>query len=265
MENPKPGRKSFYTPQMLQVSRMLAVVGELILIVSLVVRFVFMNDGSYEFTFFDDLWIVLEIADLILLGIIIINPVKIGFFATASLLMSIVCFINDEFNPMGILMFFLFFTIMNARGFYAKRKKMKIIFTVILYAVLLIPLFFLQPEELILESVYNVAGYTFVLVSILIFASKWIQNEALLSPEGNKILELSKYPGLTKRDAEWLNKIKEGVKYHSLAIDYKMSDGTVKNRVRVIYNALQCGDRLGFMNFFSDYEICFTADERLKK
>lgn len=265
MENSKSGRKSFYTPQMLQLSRVLAIVGVLILGVSLIVRFFFTNDSSYEFTFFDDLWIVFEIADLILLGIIVVNPVKIGFFATASLLMSIVCFISDSFNPMGIVMFFLFFTIMNARGFYAKRKKIKIFFTIILYIVILIPLFLLPPKEVIPEIIYNIIGYTFALICILVFASKWIQNEALLAPEESKILELSKYPGLTKRDAEWLNKIKDGVKYHSLAIDYKMSDGTVKNRVRVIYNALQCGDRLGFMNFFSDYEICFTADERLKK
>ncbi|MCR4940607.1 MAG: hypothetical protein K5930_10950, partial [Treponemataceae bacterium] len=72
-----------------------------------------------------------------------------------------------------------------------------------------------------------------------------------------KKLDIQEFPELKKRDAEWLAKILCGEKYEYLSINYKMSLGSVKNRLKIIYAEIGVGDKLGFLNKYSDYEICY--------
>ncbi len=46
----------------------------------------------------------------------------------------------------------------------------------------------------------------------------------------NRILDLSKYDSLKKRDAEWLIQIKNKTKYETIAINYGMTEGAVKKQ-----------------------------------
>lgn len=39
-----------------------------------------------------------------------------------------------------------------------------------------------------------------------------------------------------------------------------MSLGSVKNRLRVIFDELEVGDKQGFLNKYSDFEICYGAE-----
>ena len=70
------------------------------------------------------------------------------------------------------------------------------------------------------------------------------------------------YPELKQRDAEWLKAILKGEKYQYIAIEYKMSVGSVKNRFKYIFSILECGDRRGFITSYADYEIIFH-DEKI--
>ena len=56
-----------------------------------------------------------------------------------------------------------------------------------------------------------------------------------------------------------------GKKYEAIAIESGVTLGTVKNRIKVIFNELCVGDKQGFLNAYSDYEIHYgdeliTAD-----
>ena len=52
-------------------------------------------------------------------------------------------------------------------------------------------------------------------------------------------------------------KFKMAKKYESLAFNYQMSLGSVKNRLKVIFDEIGAGDRQEFFNKYSDYEICY--------
>lgn len=78
-------------------------------------------------------------------------------------------------------------------------------------------------------------------------------------------LDIQKIAELNKRDAEWLADIINGEKYESLAIKYHMSLGSVKNRLKVIFDEIGVGDKQGFLNKYSDYEICYGDDFSSKK
>ncbi len=76
----------------------------------------------------------------------------------------------------------------------------------------------------------------------------------------NRILDLSKYDSLKKRDAEWLIQIKNKTKYETIAINYGMTEDAVKNRIRFIYQVINVGDKIEFLNKYSDFRISFGDD-----
>jgi len=62
---------------------------------------------------------------------------------------------------------------------------------------------------------------------------------------------------LSKRDCEWLLRIQNGEKYEVLAIEYNLSVGSVKNRLKNIYKTLDVSDRTEFEKKFKSYKIVF--------
>lgn len=43
-------------------------------------------------------------------------------------------------------------------------------------------------------------------------------------------------------------------------INYHMSLGAVKNRLKILFDEIGVGDKQGFLNKYSDYEICYGDD-----
>ena len=80
-----------------------------------------------------------------------------------------------------------------------------------------------------------------------------------------KKLDLKKYKNLSRRDAEWLAEIIKKTKYDAIAINSDVSLGTVKNRLKIIFQTLEVGDKRVFLNRYSDYEIMFGSDCYLSK
>ena len=45
--------------------------------------------------------------------------------------------------------------------------------------------------------------------------------------------------------------------YDAIAIKSKVAPGTVKNRLKFIFSVLEVGDKQGFINEYSTFEICY--------
>ena len=73
----------------------------------------------------------------------------------------------------------------------------------------------------------------------------------------SRILNLKNYDKLTIRDALWLIQIQNKLKYDAIAIKSKVAPGTVKNRLKFIFSVLEVGDKQGFINEYSTFEICY--------
>ncbi len=189
---------------------------------------------------------------LLLFLFLIIQPHRFELMAVVSFfyfaLNMLVSSVNE--NPMGLLMYFLTFSFLMARGFFRKNRKLKI---GCLLGVFLI-LFLSQLRfgiKFFIESLIGFAGYTLVYVLGFFFfyqtISKYQENE--------KVLDLSVYPELTDRDKEWLELIMQETKYEVIANQYNMSFGSVRNRFRKIFKILQVSDRIGFMATYGGYTI----------
>jgi DNA-binding CsgD family transcriptional regulator len=66
----------------------------------------------------------------------------------------------------------------------------------------------------------------------------------------------------TEKDVEILNKIKDGDKYDSIAIDIEMPVSTLKKHIRSLFERLQVSDRVRFVSLYSNYKIILENTNR---
>lgn len=206
--------------------------------------------------------VIMNTICIILFSIVVLFPAKIGICCAIAFIDSAIIFIFEPENNLGIILYFLTIASLYARGFFNKNKKIKNIIVSTLYLGLVLTEIRFKDEDLI-TIFLDKAAYTFVLLLFTFFIKAYLTNqfEAL---ELHHKLDIKKYQNLTKRDAQWLIDILNRKKYQSIAIDEKLSIGTIKNRLRFIFDELCVGDKQGFINTYSDFEICY-GDELTNK
>jgi len=138
------------------------------------------------------------------------------------------------------------------RGFFKKNKAIKISILILLY---LIPLFFNLRSgwTFFLSQLFDISQIILITACNIFILYEYTKTQF----STDKILNLALYPETTKRDAEWLTLVKQGVKYEAIAIDYELSLGTVQNRLNKIYHIIETGDRIGFLSIYSNAEIIY--------
>lgn len=245
-----------YSPKFQLIIRLFSLIAVIILVVSNAYMFFsqkiffdFTKNIEAVFTFFCNLF------SIICFIIVALFPVKIGFFSLISFLYSFVILVFEPENPMGIFMYCLGITSLMVRGFFKKHQKVKFIsFFFIFLIVLLSELRF--GIDFFCDYLIDKVGYFFVLTLIVFFSYVYLIDFSELNVSVKK-LDIKVYPNLQLRDAKWLAYILNNKKYQWLAIEYNISLGTVKNRMKMIFNTLGVGDKRGFYNKYSDFEISY--------
>ncbi|MCQ2583583.1 MAG: hypothetical protein MJ160_06725 [Treponema sp.] len=248
-------KTNVYSPTIQTLIRLISLLAIIILVVSNTVRIetygikrLFTVHHEY-FTF------ILNCLTIFLFIGVIIFPTKLGLLSLIPFLYGSLILIFEPRNNMGILMFGLSMLTLYARGFFNKNRKIKngIMCGIFLCLTLSeirfgIDVFF----NFFVEKI----AYSFILLLCLFFFNVYIFDLFETKSKKNK-LDIQKFSELKKRDAEWLVEILSGEKYEALAIKYHMSLGSVKNRLKVIFDEIGVGDKQGFVNKYSDYEICY--------
>lgn len=196
-------------------------------------------------------------AIVILLTIFLyIYPSKIELISVCAGIYSIVC-LSVPSNPMGLFMYLLAFLSLYLRGYYKKHKRVKIILTFLLFPILVLPTL-KHGFELFVLSMIDYAGYLFTSSCVLYL---YTQIFLMDNHKKEKALNIAFYDDLNERDCQWLNKIQQKIKYNTIAIEDSLTVGTVKNRLKVIYDALEVGDKSGFLSKYEDYKIYYDRSE----
>lgn len=192
---------------------------------------------------------------ILFLVFFLLNPEKVGVLSVISFYYSVSIFICEPGNMMALFMYFLSISSLYARGYFNKNRKVKNIIAICFLLILIFSEVRFGKEIFIKAFIQNI-GFSFVFGCSLFFIFSYAGDLQDLQQENNK-LNIHNYPDLKKRDADWLVKVQKGEKYGSIAIDEKMSVGSVKNRFKIIFDELGVGDRKGFLNKYSDYEIFY--------
>ncbi|AEE17913.1 helix-turn-helix transcriptional regulator [Treponema brennaborense] len=183
---------------------------------------------------------------------LIFQPLKLELYGIFSFLYAVYFFIDGYSPLMGVLMFILSFSTLYKRGFYRKNKKTKFIFTCIFLSLIMIS-GIRYGIDIWFDGFINTFGYLFIIGLIAYVILSKVAKDKKYS--GQPVLDFNKFPDLTERDKEWIKLLITETKYTTIAHEYGISFGTVRNRMRYIFKILGVPDRIGFMASFSGYEI----------
>lgn len=245
-------KKPFYTKKTLLLFRLFALIAIVILITSFIYSIIYKNlFSSYSNTIF----YFTNIISIFLLFFVLIYPQKIEVCSVITFIYSLQIFIFEPNNTMGLFMYILTVAMLYARGFYNIHKKQKNIFTIIIFILLNLSQIRFG-SKIFLNSLIQTVGFSFIYLLSIYFIKAAIRNDYNTNSSSN-ILNLKHYNKLTIRDALWLIQIQNKVKYDAIAIKSKVSPGTVKNRLKFIFSVLEVGDKQGFINEYSTFEICY--------
>lgn len=245
-------KKPFYTKKTLLLFRLFALIAIVILITSFIYSIIYKNlFSSYSNTIF----YFTNIISIFLLFFVLIYPQKIEVYSVITFIYSLQIFIFEPNNTMGLFMYILTVAMLYARGFYNIHKKQKNIFTIIIFILLNLSQMRFG-SKIFLNSLIQTVGFSFIFLLSIYFIKAAIRNDYNTNSSSN-ILNLKNYDKLTIRDALWLIQIQNKVKYDAIAIKSKVAPGTVKNRFKFIFSVLEVGDKQGFINEYSTFEICY--------
>lgn len=245
-------KKPFYTKKTLLLFRLFALIAIVILITSFIYSIIYKNlFSSYSNTIF----YFTNIISIFLLFFVLIYPQKIEVCSVITFIYSLQIFIFEPNNTMGLFMYILTVAMLYARGFYNIHKKQKNIFTIIIFILLNLSQMRFG-SKIFLNSLIQTVGFSFIYLLSIYFIKAAIRNDYNTNSSSN-ILNLKHYDKLTIRDALWLIQIQNKVKYDAIAIKSKVTPGTVKNRLKFIFSVLEVGDKQGFINEYSTFEICY--------
>lgn len=245
-------KKPFYTKKTLLLFRLFALIAIVILITSFIYSIIYKNlFSSYSNTIF----YFTNIISIFLLFFVLIYPQKIEVCSVITFIYSLQIFIFEPNNTMGLFMYILTVAMLYARGFYNIHKKQKNIFTIIIFILLNLSQMRFG-SKIFLNSLIQTVGFSFIYLLSIYFIKAAIRNDYNTNSSSN-ILNLKNYDKLTIRDALWLIQIQNKVKYDAIAIKSKVAPGTVKNRFKFIFSVLEVGDKQGFINEYSTFEICY--------
>lgn len=239
---------SLFSKHMLLVYRCISIVAEVLICV-----FTIYNLWCGNFTIFD-FHFYINLLNFVLVLLAVIFPMKIEFLAVASFIysMEILLTTNLSENLLGFMLYVLTCAILFSRGFFRKNRIAKTAASIIFFFVIFATQVRFGYAEF-LQSFFTLAEYSFVIFLIILFYYLYLRNQGKSPIE--KFLDLSQFPDLTERDKEWIELILQETKYITIASQYKVTEGTVKNRMRVIFKVLDVSDRIGFMATYGGYEI----------
>lgn len=258
----KTKKKPFYSKLHLKIFRLLALVAIVILIICFIKNIILDDFSSSIMNFIFD---ITNLLSIFLLSIVFISPQKIGICSLISFIYSLEIILFEPNNTMGLFMYILGVVMLYARGEYNNYRKQKNIITVIVFILLNLTQLRFE-KEIFFNSLVQTIGYAFVFLAIVFFLHSAIQNDFNIN-NSSKILNIKNYETLNVRDALWLLQIKNKVKYDAIAIESNVNLGTLKNRLKYIYSVLGVGDKQGFLNTYSTFEICYDnmSSEDLQK
>ncbi len=248
--------KTFYTKYALKYFRIISIICVLFLIVteiSELPKLLPLHEKDYYYLFTR----LVNFIAIVFFIFVVILPQKIENLSIITYIYSLAIIPFEPENYMGILMFFLGTSLLQARGFLKKQRKLKIL---CLYIVLLgLNLTHLR------FGIYNFIDFfikTIGCILVLLLYTFFIHGYStnLLTYEDKK-LNLASYPKLTERDCRILQRIQKGEKYSVIARDENITEGSLKNRLHFVFSTMEVGDKQGFLSYYDDYELFFESED----
>lgn len=242
------------------IIRLFSVLFITILSFSLVYKIFF--DESYNsfkvFPFDLKILTILNFIGIVLFIILLINPKKIFIISVFSFLYAFYFLIFEPYNQFGILMAFLcYYSLYFNKYFFKNTIKRTIIFCLVLIIPYSTQLRF--GMDIFLNSFLNLL-IGFSICMLIIYFCRKKQNIITSKSIENKIINLNNYSGTKKDDTELLNLVLNNKQYTEIAQIVKRTEGTVRNRLNILYDILNVADKVEFIFRYYGYTIIYDEN-----
>jgi hypothetical protein len=190
--------------------------------------------------------------------LIIIKPECLEFLAFASFIYSFLMISNNPANVLAVPMTFIGIATLALRGFFDKKKGLKITLLAIIYLALIVSNLRFGFQSFFDSFLDLLAG--FLLLSVLfIFVQRYFKIKAhqTFFPYFN----LTEYTELTEQDKAIIKLLNDGEKYDWIAGNLKIATPTLKKKVRRIFDILGVADLISFHTAIGGRKIIYTEEE----
>ncbi len=203
--------------------------------------------------------IILDTLSIICFIFLFIYPEKVITLSILSFIYTLLIFINEPGNIMGLLMSFLCFQTLYIRNFFSINKKTKIIILVTIFSIS----FMTQirfGKTVFLKSLIDTTAALFIL-SVVFFLFKEKNIIEIKNSLPNKKLNIFPYPGTKKDDVKLLQLVLEKKQYLEISQAVYRSEGTIRNRLNKLYDILGVADKIGFITTYNGYKVIYDDTE----
>lgn len=241
--------KTLYSKKFLLFVRLVSVLFSVYLIFNIIHA---VKDVFFEHYLPCTIGLIFGTPSLIILLFIFFHPERLSLFVPSLFYFGIVNSIANSNPAFAIILFELGILILWIRGFFKTNKAIKITVIIVIYLVSLLSALRFGWKEFY-PNLIEAIQILLITGSTIFLLYEYLKTQAVK----DKILNLAEYSELTERDSKWLELVQQGTKYEVIAIDYKLTLGTVQNRLNKIYRILETGDRIGFLSIYSNAKIVY--------
>lgn len=240
--------------------RIISIVASLFLLITNIL--ILISGKTHYFYYNKDLWkyftVLLNFLVILLLIIVSVFPTKIGILSIVCFIYAVIIIVFEPENQIGGLLFLSGVELLHLRGFFLKKKFLKNTIAFVAYMILVLTEIRFG-FSMFLSVFFDKIAYL-ILMFINLFCSIFYYH-FYYEKRIQDTLRIKDFPELNKRDTQWLLMTQAHKTYKEIAREYKLKEGTVRNRMNYIYKILECGDKIGFMNNFGNYKILFEEAE----
>ena len=237
--------------------RLVAIAGLVILILRIVTDFIFWGDDTQFADGYFPIYVYYIMNGLLVLmfAYLIWKPFRLEFVAYAAFPYALIVLLDRRSTPLGVNLFAVGMIALYCRGLLRTHPVRKAVVAVVSFIVpALLRLRFGLGE--FIEWLPDTVVQIFTLGIIFTLQQSAHQLRKKANPD-HEVLRLGDYPDFNDRDKEWIRLALANTKFDTIASQYGVTSGTVKNRMRQIYKILGVSDRLSMIVAYGKCEVVF--------
>jgi DNA-binding CsgD family transcriptional regulator len=238
--------------------RAFAIIGTLIMLVAFVISvmqyFTYKQHDALFLVRYDSLCINTQLLAAFIY--LIFNPLNFRVYAISFYIFGVGNLL-DNGNILGMVFLITASVFFFITGFFYKKRTLKIV-------LLLIPIALALAFQCTQSSLIN---FAISLMHIVAAAFLFSMLAALMYPEIKKLRSLREVvfienPQVTQQDVDWLNKVLNGTRYITIALEADVSESSVKAQMLKLYKLLGANSKSEFCAMYhnSKFELKLNAD-----
>ncbi len=236
-----------YTKRKDSLLRIIAVAGILVIIFRMVTDYIFVHDETQFNDGYFSIYVYFIMNSLLMVMLVYLlwRPYKLEIVALVAFPYALIVLLDRRVTPLAVNLFAVGMVALYSRGLLRRHPVRKALISV---AGFLVPSIFrlrFGTDEFLMWLPDNIVHiFSFGIIFTLLQSGHQLRKKANPNDE---VLCLSDFPELDERDKEWIRLALDNTKFDYIAKHYKVSSGTVKNRMRQIYKMLGVSDRLSMI------------------